>query len=184
MSGPRRPCAPGCTCGKHTKRFGADNPAWLGDEPTYDAVHKRLYDNRGPARIHRCLFCAEAGKDRQAEDWAQLPGTSGKHIADYVPLCSACHGRLDAPAQWPASRRAMQSERIRQAHQDGRFPTPVGAPRGELHHGHKLTEVDVRVIRDLLNAGGLSLTAIGARFGVGRKAVARIRDGVYWGWLQ
>jgi hypothetical protein len=181
----RLPCEAGCTCRKHTAgKRGAEHPHWVGNLASYHTIHKRLRDTRGPACARHCLFCAEAGRDKQADDWAQLPGTSGKDLADYVALCSSCHGRLDAPAQWSQERRSAQAARVRQMHQEGKFPAPPAAKRGEMHHGHKLTETDVRAIRVLLDEGALSLTAIGRRFKVGRKAVSRIRDGLYWGWLQ
>jgi hypothetical protein len=51
-------------------------------------------------------------------------------------------------------------------------------PQGEDRTQSKLTQAEVEMIRTLLPA--LSNTAIGARFGVHRRTIADIRNGVTW----
>lgn len=105
------PCVAGCGCGRHVKPKGQDSPNWVGGEVTHKAMHPRVIRVRGAARTHRCLFCAERDLDKPALDWAQLPGTSGLGIADYVPLCRKCHINLDdsAGARWHPAHRAAVS---------------------------------------------------------------------------
>jgi len=52
---------------------------------------------------------------------------------------------------------------------------------GSMSRG--LKPADVRKIRDLVSAGGLSLTQIGARYGVGKSCISNIASGRRWGWL-
>ena len=134
-----------------------DGPAWHAAHPGYSAMHQRLKRKRGPARLRWCFFHAERNEEVRASDWAQLPGTDGSHMADYIPLCRLCHVRLDG--------------------------THHPAGQGEVHHNHKLTAADVQVIRVLLKAGQLQ-AEIAQRFGVGFKAISKIKNGVTWSWLK
>jgi len=53
--------------------------------------------------------------------------------------------------------------------------------RGSRHVLSRLTEDSVRAIRQLL--GTMSMTELGARYGVSRGAIAHIRRGSTWAWL-
>jgi hypothetical protein len=97
-AGGSRPCGDGCACGRHVKPKGAASPNWIGDRITHKAMHTRVIRVRGPARAHRCLFCAERGAEKQAYDWAQIHETPGLDIADYIALCRRCHLRYDKDA--------------------------------------------------------------------------------------
>ncbi len=62
------------------------------DSPTpYTTLHWRLRAYRGPAKLLKCVRCAENGIDKQASDWAQLHDRDGEDIMDYVPMCRKCH---------------------------------------------------------------------------------------------
>lgn len=52
---------------------------------------------------------------------------------------------------------------------------------GSAHHNAKLTEGQVTEIRDLYDAGGISMKQLGQRFNVSRDAVWRIVHGLNWG---
>lgn len=84
---------------------GPDHPCWVGDAAAYRTVHSRLDRERGQAKTHACTVCAEP-----ADQWAydhQDPDERAGIVHDgfevpysvnlrhYVPLCHACHRRLD-----------------------------------------------------------------------------------------
>jgi hypothetical protein len=88
---------------------------WKGDQPTWAAVHKRLYRMLGPAVRFTCVDCG-----RGAEEWsydgldhAQLWEDQGRRSpiaystdpARYVPRCVPCHRRHDWPIAPPRERR-------------------------------------------------------------------------------
>ena len=56
--------------------------------------------------------------------------------------------------------------------------------RGERHGMSKLTEKEVRLIRDEHAAGGVTYTAIGLRFGVARRTISDIVKRNLWSWLD
>lgn len=60
------------------------------EENHYQRNHKRTVKARGRAAAHKCIRCG-----KQAEDWAQVHGTSGEEPEDYQPMCTACHIRYD-----------------------------------------------------------------------------------------
>ena len=55
---------------------------------------------------------------------------------------------------------------------------------GEAHGMSKLTENEVLEIRGLLAEGKRSGEDIGAKFGVSRQTVFKIKTGKVWGWLK
>ena len=65
------------------------------------------------------------------------------------------------------------------------------APRGDAHYAAKLTEADVRLIRDaiverarlLKAARQLSNELLGDKFGVGRRTIEKIATRETWGHL-
>jgi DNA invertase Pin-like site-specific DNA recombinase len=56
------------------------------------------------------------------------------------------------------------------------------APRGERQHLAKLTEVQVRQVRELY-AARVSKAALGRHFGVSRTCIRHIIAGENWAWL-
>ena len=53
-------------------------------------------------------------------------------------------------------------------------------PKGELHNMHKLTDDDVRAIREEYAAGGISQRALAAKYGVTKYPIQRILNGTGW----
>lgn len=80
-------------------RYESDNPAWTGDNATYQTVHERLYRKRGKAKDYVC----ECG--RQAKHWSydhsdpNEKSEQGKpyslDLLRYTPKCVPCHKRDD-----------------------------------------------------------------------------------------
>ena len=58
----------------------------------YFQKHGLIRKIRGSASQHWCIACRE----RKARHWATVHGASGDDPhADYVPMCTACHGQYD-----------------------------------------------------------------------------------------
>jgi DNA-binding MarR family transcriptional regulator len=57
---------------------------------------------------------------------------------------------------------------------------PERAAKGESVHGSKLTFEQVRQIRELYAAGGITQVQLGERFGVTRRAIGKIISGENW----
>lgn len=89
---------------------GEQNPKWIGDRASYNAVHNRLRRARGTPLC--CQHCGSEGNDRYqwALDWSRateirywekcrrghvemLPYSVNP--GDYVRLCVGCHRRFD-----------------------------------------------------------------------------------------
>ena len=66
---------------------GPMNPRWKGDEAGYQAMHLRVYAERGKP-VH-CQVC-----QKPAHEWANLTGNY-QDIEDYAPMCRSCHRRYD-----------------------------------------------------------------------------------------
>jgi hypothetical protein len=95
-------------------------------------------------------------------------------------VCSAFHGR--APAGWECDhinhqRDDNRAENLRWVTLEQNRARRLVAS-GERHPFAKLSGNDVQQIRELLHA--LSNTAIGKRYGVARRTIADIRNGVTW----
>jgi hypothetical protein len=75
--------------GKH----GESNPNWTGDDASYQARHKRLHAIRG--RADHCIHRASGHCNSQKFEWAQIHGTSGLSVYDYVQMCKSCHWWYD-----------------------------------------------------------------------------------------
>lgn len=77
------------------------NPNWTGADGSYGAVHQRLNNTRGSARMYKCVDCGQ-----QARQWSydRRGGTVSAlcpHETDldrYVPRCVPCHKRFDLNA--------------------------------------------------------------------------------------
>ena len=61
----------------------------------YATRHWRVRERRGPAKLLKCVLCAEAGISKQAFDWAHLHGTDAEDVMNYIPLCRKCHIAYD-----------------------------------------------------------------------------------------
>lgn len=79
-----------------------------------------------------------------------------------TPLCRRCHMAEDGRLE--------------------KFPPRVGERAGLLNGRAKLSEQQVREIRQALS-DGRSLTSLGNQFGVAPRTVSKIRDGQLWGHL-
>jgi hypothetical protein len=62
---------------------------------SYSTRHWRNVEKRGPAKLLKCVHCAEKGIDKQAHDWAHIHGTDPEDVMNYVPLCRKCHMAYD-----------------------------------------------------------------------------------------
>lgn len=83
-------------------RTGQQNPAWVGDEVTYEGLHGRLRRDLGRASERRCAHCG-----RQAEGWAYNHEDPHERVSPlllryspagagfYLPLCGSCHYWFD-----------------------------------------------------------------------------------------
>lgn len=109
---------------------------------TYEAVHKRLRETRGPASAHPCTICGKPAQQWAYDHRDPRPRTTlmtdrtvvhkhavidGQHATEYSvqlhhyePLCIACHTRLDRlmssfrtfRRNYPRKRRATMVELI------------------------------------------------------------------------
>lgn len=72
----------------------------------------------------------------------------------------------------------------RDAHGDahGTHTHPESFPRGEKHVRAKLTEVDVRSIRQL-SIEGMTQVRLAQKFGMSRRSIRSVLDRRNWGWL-
>jgi hypothetical protein len=94
---------------------------------------------------------------------------------DNPACCNPAHFFLGTKAQNNADMVAKGR------HVPGGTHSSEGYQRGEQHHGAKLTEDEVREIRQLHAAGGLSYSQIGRRYGIHFTAVGKIIKRVHWG---
>lgn len=100
-------------CDKHYQRLrktGAANTPiaehghqWTGDGATYGAVHLRLRDAFGPAKLRDCQHCGQRADhwaydhgdpDARTEPRRRLPYSV--NLDHYIALCKTCHRRMDA----------------------------------------------------------------------------------------
>jgi hypothetical protein len=72
--------------------IGEENPAWMGDNAGYSALHKWLYNHKEKTGI--CEHCGKKPKTRT--EFANLSGEYKRDINDYGELCSSCHRLFDA----------------------------------------------------------------------------------------
>lgn len=72
-----------------------------GEHPSFDAIHRRLYRQRGPAREYSCADCSGPAREWSYDglDPNQLIGKNGApyslELDHYVPRCVSCHRRFD-----------------------------------------------------------------------------------------
>jgi hypothetical protein len=70
-----------------------DHRGKAGDDVGYQGRHWRVNQIRGKA--DHCIHRASGHCTSTTYQWAQIKGTSGFDIYDYVPLCRSCHARYD-----------------------------------------------------------------------------------------
>jgi hypothetical protein len=98
-------------CGAHyarLRRAGDVGSSVIGtnsrsDAISYKTVHRRVLNDRGPARGHQCFIC----NDRVAAQWAYDHSDPGEKLdtarqlkfsidpEHYIPLCIRCHKAFD-----------------------------------------------------------------------------------------
>lgn len=59
----------------------------------------------------------------------------------------------------------------------------IGAPKGDLHGRHKLSEADVLVIKKRIAAGEIR-AHLAREYGVTHACINRIKNGTAWSWLE
>lgn len=69
---------------------GENNANWVGDSPSYDALHQWLRRN-APQKSGVCQECRQ---ERQT-DWANISGQYMRDLGDYRELCRPCHKVID-----------------------------------------------------------------------------------------
>ncbi|WP_299577589.1 HNH endonuclease [uncultured Williamsia sp.] len=75
-----------------------------------------------------------------------------------------------------------QADNVADMHERGR--ARKARPVGEMNAGHKLTDAEVRKIRNLRNNHGWKLRELSERFGVGESAVSAIARQKTWRHLE
>lgn len=89
---------------------GDSHYAWVGDDISYGAMHRRIHLFNGPANQQTCVDCGQ-----QARDWSYnhrdpnerigygFDGTSlmtySSDVAYYEPRCKKCHRAFDNEAR-------------------------------------------------------------------------------------
>lgn len=133
--------------------------------PGYRTVHSRIAKKHGPASEYLCIGCGQP-----ADEWAydhkdpaeRTDPIRGLAYSDdpghYAPMCRKCHNAFDDAIK-PKSRPPH--------------------PRGELHHKSKLTEQNIREIRDSA-AAGEPHRLIAERYGVSVSTVDRVVQRKTW----
>lgn len=74
----------------HDVPSGAQNPAWRGEEVTYQRLHRWV-------RQHKTLpaACEHCGCEEQLE-WANKSRNYRRDLSDWLALCRLCHRRYDS----------------------------------------------------------------------------------------
>jgi len=78
---------------RHRRFCSKSCSRWKGDDAGYKARHDRVDRARGNA--DRCIHRRAIGCTSTTYNWAQIKGTSGLDVYDYVPMCRSCHTRYD-----------------------------------------------------------------------------------------
>lgn len=107
---------------------------------------------------HRVAYFLETGIDLP-------PDVLLRHHCDNPPCCRPSHCEP-----------GTQLDNVRDCHERGRW-RPGVLPVGIAHHGHKLTEAGVRLIR---RSPQQTVAALARQLGVGWTAVDRVRKGTAW----
>jgi hypothetical protein len=109
---------------------GSRHPNYRGSQVGYYGAHRRVRDERGPARGYRCAGCGGEACHWAYDhtDPAPLTDQGGllysADLARYKPLCAQCHGKFDLGR---------------------RSPRP---PPSHCRRGHKLTQGNTAVRSD------------------------------------
>jgi hypothetical protein len=70
-------------------------PAPADPTTTHATRHWRLAEQRGPAKLLKCVDCAAKGIDKYARDWSWRHGTDPEEVMNYDPRCRKCHNAYD-----------------------------------------------------------------------------------------
>jgi hypothetical protein len=110
------------------------------------------------------------------------------HHCDNPPCCNPAHlfvgtqkDNLRDMSQKGRHFSRTKPERLARGERNGQRTHPERTARGERAR-HKLTELQVKAIRNRL-AGGESGRALAREYGLDKRTIYRIRDGMSWGWL-
>lgn len=74
-------------------RYGEEHQSWI-DNPTYNAVHRRLRKSRGQATEHLCP-CGSAAKGWAYTGERTGPRPYSTNLDDYTAMCWPCHVEYD-----------------------------------------------------------------------------------------
>lgn len=164
-------------CGMHHRRvvkhgnphtLGQSGRPLTGEHPGWDAIHKRIFRERGKATQYACVDCAGPAREwsYNGEDPNEITGTVGRFklpysldLAHYEPRCTPCHRNFD--------------NAIRYA--QGRMPTN----RGERAGGAKFTMAQVIAMRDQ-DSAGVPRSEIEKQFSISQSYLARIIKRETW----
>jgi len=72
--------------------FDDKNPAWMGDEVGYGALHDWVRRRLGTPT--ECSFCGKIGTKHQIH-WANVDHKYKRDINDWIRLCAKCHKQYD-----------------------------------------------------------------------------------------
>ena len=86
-------CSKSCAM-LNQNRSGANSPNWIGDDAAYSGRHIRVYAARGKAD-HCSLRPGLSNCTSTKYEWAQIHGTDGLDVREYVSLCHFCHAAYD-----------------------------------------------------------------------------------------
>ena len=75
------------------KSIGKSHHAWLGDFPSYSAVHHWVKKYKGcPFMCNNCLKIREKSNTHH---WANIDHKYKRDLNDYISLCAKCHRKYD-----------------------------------------------------------------------------------------
>lgn len=102
------------------------------------------------------------------------------HSCNNTPCCNPDHLRAGDITDNMQDRKKAGRGNHPTGDRTGARKHPESLRRGESHHGHKLTEVEVREIRRLFAAGGISKSQLGRDFSVSNPLIGYIVRGQSW----
>lgn len=115
---------------------------------------------------------------RFANDREIPAGLCVRHTCDNPPCCNPAHLLLGTNLENIADR--VRRNRSARGDRSGLRLHPERVARGEHNANSKLTATDVREIRRLYAAGGISQEQLGQRFGVGQSIVSAVIRRQWW----
>ena len=88
------------------RQSGEKNHMWAGDSAGYQALHLRVYSERGAPQ--HCTKCGASGGGRY--EWANLTGNY-QDVNDYQRMCVTCHRQFDAARRRATGMRTSPTRR-------------------------------------------------------------------------